>query len=84
MKKKFVKLSLHDAIISSIYNTQDNANTVQKGHWPISVCNCHCLSECLMMNMLEASLQTQASQSSYLAPSVFSKWELSESTGNDW
>lgn len=64
-------LSLHDAVISSIYSAQDNANIVWKGHWPILVCNCHCMNEaCLMLNTLKASFQTQACQSSYLALSL--------------
>lgn len=50
--KGFTKLPVHDAIISSIYNTQDTANLVWEGndswrlkmHRPFSVFNCHCMT----------------------------------------
>lgn len=77
--KSFIKLSLHDAI-SSIYNSQDNASFVWKGHWPILVCNCHCMNESLMVNTLKASVQTRASQSGSLALSVF-KWVSHKALG---
>lgn len=59
-----MKLSLHDAIISSIYHAQDNANIVWKGHWPISATVIVWMSA----SWPKASLQLRASRSSYLAP----------------
>lgn len=76
----FMKISLYGAIFSSIYNTHDNANIVCTSHWPISVCNCHCMNECLLMVFtLKASLQTQASQCSYPAPECVLNGGKSES-----
>ncbi len=60
--KSFIKLPFCDEIISSIYNTQDNANIVWKGHWPILVCPCHCVNECLMVNTLKASSNSGKSE----------------------
>lgn len=65
-------LSLNDAIISSIYNAQDNANIVWKGHW--ARFSLQLSSYEWVVNMLKASVQTQASQSSYLGLSAHFNW----------
>lgn len=78
--KSFVKLCLHDTIISSIYNAQDNDNIVWKGRWSAKVCNCHCMNEFLVVNALKASLKTQASQGNYMAVSAMGS---TQSTSND-
>lgn len=62
---KFTKLSVHDAIISSIYNTQDTAKLVWEGnddswrltkHWSFSVVNR--MTERLTVNTRKSSYST--------------------------